>query len=81
MKLLRSSLAIVLAAILGFIAGAWSFHTPRVEAQTRFVTITPVSVGTNSAANAPAGTNVVGFSCVPSDPNRGGSSICYVATR
>jgi len=75
MRYLKAGLALV----LGFVVGAWLFHTPTSKAAGGYVYVTAVPIVDNTVhAPVPDSDNVVGFSCVKSS---GGSDVCYVLTR
>lgn len=75
------------AAFVGFVLGALSFHTSTAKAQSGSVHVTQVSVSHLAPGMLafPNGT-VIGFSCVPAMGTSDASGttaegICYVATR
>ena len=76
MRILKTGLALV----LGFVLGAWLFHTPTSRAAgggSVYITAVPI-IDKTVRASVPDSDNVVGFSCVTSG---GRSDQCYVLTR
>lgn len=83
MKLQKSSLAIALAALLGFAAGALSFHTSAANASPAaptggFVRVIEVDASFMTSGKVLVG-KVVGFACVPT--SREITPQCYVVTQ
>lgn len=65
---MKSALKLFVAVLVGFVLGAWVFHTPVAKAQSAGPDLETVLV--------PSGENdVVGFSCV----QIGGEPKCFVA--
>jgi hypothetical protein len=67
---------LALAALAGFLLGAWLFHTRTVKAQYSKVSVKRVTQGSNMLFPSIDGTEVVGFSCTNVD----GQAECYVVT-
>lgn len=83
MKIQNSSLAIGLAALAGFAAGALSFHTAAADASPSapnggFVRIIEVDSSFMASGKVVVG-RLVGFSCVPTP--RENAPQCYVVTQ
>jgi hypothetical protein len=66
---MKSSWKLILAASIGFILGAWIFHTP---ATTKAQILDP---DTTTVVIPGGAASVVGFSCIPLK----GETKCYVA--
>ena len=68
------SYKLALAALAGFLLGAWFFRTPIATAQyTKYVHVQRTPVGKDTETTNPG---VVGFSCVEVQ----GQAECYIAT-
>ena len=74
MKFLRTSWMVLIAAVLGFSAGAFLVHAPMVRAQSAAIMVTVTRVPGENPASVylGRGSQIVGFSCEQDD--------CYVAS-
>jgi hypothetical protein len=75
-----TNLKVVFALLLGFVLGAWLFHTPTSKAAGGAVRVTSVLM-TNGSMQVPVapGANIIGFAC--DAPAAAGSDNCYVLTK
>jgi hypothetical protein len=83
MKLQKSSLAIALAALVGFAAGALSFRASAANASPSgpnggFVRVIEVDASFMTSGKVLVG-KVVGFSCVPTSHEN--TPQCYIVTQ
>lgn len=78
MKSPKSLWKLFLGGLLGFLVGAGMFHTSTAKAaQSRVLSITPITNPDTPQNVGATAVTVVGFSCIP-DSSHPGHGVCYV---